>query len=106
MFTMNEIKYVPANEIWPNAKPHMDKGYKPGLVRGYNVEGINSAGESYWFSSEFIHGNPNEELFDEMHMFWYSDCGYQPTGRICFRGYAREYYDEKERETFVKILED
>lgn len=35
---MMNITYVPANEIWPNAKSYIDKGYQPGLVRGYNVE--------------------------------------------------------------------
>lgn len=95
------IEYVPANEIWPNAKVNIDHGYKSGLVRGYNVEVINRDGKLDWFSCEYIHGEPQEELFDEFHNYWYSDCGCKPTGRICFRGYGREEYSIEDRETYI-----
>ncbi len=97
-------EYVPANEIWPNAKVYIDKGYKSGLVRGYNVE-VTKNGVTDWMSCEYIHGEPEEELFDEFHQFWYRDCGVIPTGRISFRGYAREEYDLEERDFFVIPVE-
>ena len=101
---MNIREYVPANEIWPNATTYIDKGYKPGLVRGYNVECINKDGNPYWFSCEYIHGDPDEELFDDFHMSWYADCGCTPTGRISFRGYGVEVYDACERDYFIKDI--
>lgn len=102
---MKITEYVPANEIWPNSKFHIDKGYLSGLVRGYNVEVITRDGKLDWFSCEYIWGEPSEELFDEFHMSYYSDCGCKPTGRISFRGYGREEYDLEERETFVIPVE-
>lgn len=100
------IVYVPANEIWPNSKSHIDRGYKSGLVRGYNVEVMTKDGNLDWFSCEYIHGDPQEELFDDFHMSWYADCRCKPTGRVSFRGYGREDYDWEERDTFIIPLED
>lgn len=102
---MKILEYVPANEIWPNSKSYIDKGYKSGLVRGYNVEVTTRDGKLDWFSCEYIWGEPGEELFDDFHMSWYADCGCEPTGRISFRGYGREEYDAYERETFVIPVE-
>lgn len=104
MITVTE--YVPANKIWPNAKAHVDRGYQPGLVRGYNVEVITHDGKLDWFSCEYIHSEPWEELFDDFHMRWYAGCNCKPTGRISFRGYGREDYDPDERETFIIPVED
>lgn len=103
MFTIKE--YVPASEIWPTAKDCIDKGYKSGLVRGYNIEITTSDGKTDWLSCSYIHEDPAEYFDDEFHRWMYADHGWTPTGRICFRGYAREYYDAEERETFVKPVE-
>ena len=97
-------EYVPANEIWPNSMSHIDKGFMPGFVRGYNVE-VTKNGVTDWMSCEYIHGEPEEELFDEFHQFWYTNCDVTPTGRICFRGYAHEEYDLEERDFFVIPVE-
>lgn len=102
---MMSVTYVPANEIWPNSKSYIDKGYKSGLVRGYNVEVTTRDGKLAWFSCEYICGDPAEELFDELHRSWYADCNCKPTGRISFRGYGREDYDPDERETFIIPVE-
>ena len=102
---MMNITYVPANEIWPNSKSCIDKGYQSGLVRGYNVEVTTRDGKLDWFSCEYIYGEPCEELFDDFHMSWYEDCRCRPTGRISFRGYGREDYDSDERETFIIPVE-
>ena len=98
MFT----EFVLASEIWPTAKNHIDKGYIQGLVRGYNIEVTKTkTNETFWMSCEYIHGEPNEELFDEFHRHYYLDLGVEPTGRICFRGYGREQYDWEERDTYI-----
>lgn len=102
---MKVTERVPANEIWPNAKAYIDKGYQPGLVRGYNVEVTTRDGKLDWFSCEYIHGEPDEELFDEFHMSWYGDCSCKPTGRISFRGYGREDYSWEDRETYIIPVE-
>jgi len=98
MFT----EFVLASEIWLTAKNYIDKGYVSGLVRGYNVEVIKrETNEKFWMSCEYIHGEPNEELLDEFHRYYYSDLGVEPTGRICFRGYGMEQYDWEERDTYI-----
>lgn len=101
----NSLNYVPANEIWPNAQSFIDYGHAPGLLRGYNVEVIDKNGETHWESCEYIHGEPQKELFDEFHTYYYTDRGYTPTGRISFRGYGREEYDPDERDTYIIPVE-
>lgn len=101
---INITEYVPANEIWPTAKTFIDKGYRSGLVRGYNIE-VTRNGETFWLSSEYIHGDPDVELFDEFHQFYYNDINCKPTGRICFRGYGVERYDYEERDTYIEPVE-
>ncbi len=102
MFT----EFVLASEIWPNAKNFEDKGYRAGLVRGYNVEVTKTkTNETFWMSCEYIHGEPDEELFDDFHRYYYADLDVEPTGRICFRGYGVEQYDWEERETYIIDVE-
>ena len=103
MFKLKE--YVPASEIWPNAKTHIDHGYKSGLVRGYNIEVKTKDGKTDWLSCCYIHEDPVEYFNDEFHEWYYKEHEWTPTGRICFRGYGREEYDISERETFVIPLE-
>lgn len=93
--------YVPANEIWPTAKPYTDEGLRPGLVRGYNVEVKWHDGDVCWMSTDYIRGTIEEYLNDGFTVFWFDDLGVTPTGRICFRGYGREDYNIYERETFI-----
>lgn len=102
MFTIKE--YVPANEIWSTAEAYIDSGYKPNLVRGYNVEVMTSDGKTDWLSTEWIHGDPKEEFNDDFHQYYYKNHGWKPTGRICFRGYGREVYDPDERDYYIKKI--
>ena len=99
MFFIRE--YVPANEIWPTATPHMNYGHKSGLVRGWNVEVKKHTGEVFWMSAVYIHEGIEEYVNSEFTQFYYNDLGVVPTGRICFRGYGIEEYDSVERETFI-----
>ena len=93
--------YVPANEIWSTATSYVDEGIRTGLVRGYNVEVAKSDGTTDWMSATYIRGTIEEYLEEEFTKWWYSDLGVTPTGRICFRGYGIEEYDDYERETFI-----
>ena len=93
--------YVNASEIWPTAENHKDLGYKPGLVRGYNIEVTTSKGVIDWMSCEYIDGDPEEVFNDDYHTWSRDDWGFTPTGRICFRGYGLEEYDFEERDTFI-----
>lgn len=103
MFKIAE--YVNASSIWPAAKDHVDFGNKSGLVRGYNIEVINSKGIAAWMSCEYIYGNPEDIFNDDFHVWMRADCGLTPTGRVCFRGYGRKEYDFEEREEFVIPVE-
>lgn len=104
MFKLKE--YVPANEIWPNAKGCIDHGYKSGLVRGYNIEVKLKDGSTDWLSCAYIHEDPQEYFNDEFHRWYYAEHNWTPTGRICFRGYGVEEYDPNEHETFIKMVEE
>ena len=103
MFKITE--YVPASEIWPTAKSYIDKGYKSGLVRGYNVEVRTSNGETHWLSCSWITDSIENEINNEFHRWYYNEHNWNPTGRICFRGYGVEEYDPDERDTFIRMIE-
>ena len=103
MFFIKE--YVPASTVWVGAQDCEDIGYIAGLVRGYNIEVVNSVGTTSWLSCEYIHGSVETEFGDEFHNFYYYQHGWQPTGRICFRGYGIERYDESEHETYVEKID-
>ena len=104
MFNFNN--YVPANEIWPNSLSHLDKGEKPGLVRGYNIEVTTKDNDKQWLSAEYIEGDPNEHFNDEFHLWYYTEHNWVPTGRITFRGYAIQKYDWEERDMFIYPIKD
>lgn len=99
MYHFNE--YVKASSIWPTAKDYDDKGNVPGLVRGYNIEVKTMDGRVDWLSSIYIHGEPNTYFNSEYNIWRYTDNGWTPTGRICFRGYGIEEYDPEERDLFI-----
>ena len=104
MFEFNT--YVPAAEIWPTAKSHEDKGSRPGLVRGYNIEVTTADGNTDWLSCEYIYEDPNKFFNDEFHLWYYTEHGWTPTGRICFRGYGIESYDWEERDSYIKPCDE
>ena len=98
-------EYVNASAIWPTAKDFEDKGYIPGLVRGYNLE-VKKGDKVDWMAAEWINGNPEEEFDDEFHNYFRQDMGLELTGRICFRGYATEHYDSTERDWYVVLCDE
>ena len=99
MYHFNE--YVKASSIWPTAKDYEDKGDIPGLVRGYNIEVKTMDGRVDWLSACYIDIDPETHFNDEFNTWRYSEYGWTPTGRICFRGYAVEKYDPDERDFYV-----
>ena len=102
-FKISEV--VPASSIWPTAENFTDYGPKPGLLRGYNIEVKDQKGVVDWMSAAFIYGKPEDTTGDGFNEPWRiesrKDWGFEPTGRITFRGYYTEEYDFEERETFV-----
>lgn len=106
MFELKITETVPASSIWPTAEDHVDYGAIPGLLRGYNIEVKTQKGVVDWMSAAFIYGEPEGTTGDSFNDEWRiesrKDWGFEPTGRITFRGYYTEEYDFEERETFVK----
>lgn len=102
---LNFTEVVLASSIWPNAKDYVDKGERPGLVRGYNVE-INKNGEIGWMSASWIHGTPEDYFDSDFYRWHFEDMGAVPTGRIAFRGYGREEWDLEERDDVVILCDE
>lgn len=100
-------EFVPASKIWPTADDHTDIGEIPGLMRGYNVEiKVEKTGVVDWLSAIWIQGEPEKEFNDDFHTWMYAEHGWTPTGRICFRGYGTEEYDQEERDVVINIISD
>lgn len=97
-------------EIITNSQSHTgydieDKTFRgiiDGLVCGWQFEF--RKGSEYGYKDVTW----SEMLPDEMleHAPWYFESctanGWEPTGRVVFRGYAREWYDAYEHEWFVE----
>ena len=86
-------------------------GQKPNLCCGWQFEFENEKGEINYNSVTWYEGTPEEYCeswlqYDDDALFtgerWN---GWQPTGRVVFRGYAERYYDSEERDWFVKEVE-
>lgn len=99
--TNRAFEYVKASEIWPTAKNFEDKGQRPDLLRGYNVEIVTKDGKTDFMSCTYIDNEPEEYFCDEFYQFYLNEYGFKLTGRICFRGYGREEYDPYERDTYI-----
>jgi hypothetical protein len=104
MLTNEKLVYVPAKEIWPNAKNHTYEGVKPGLVGGFCIEVMLKDGSTDWLSCEYVHGDPITEFNDDFHRWYYNEHQWTPTGRISFRGYGIERYDPSERDTYIEMV--
>ena len=93
---MFEIKeFVPTSKIWLSADDHIDYGPVPGLLRGYNIEVRN--GEYHeWLPAEWIKGEPEVYFNNASHLWSRRHANLKPTGRITFRGYGAEAWDERE----------
>lgn len=84
-------------------------GEIPGLLNGWSFEYKNAKGEYSYGSVSYENMMPEEYAnlwHTEDGREWIHDTpswnGWEPTGRVVFRGYAEEYYDPDEREWFVE----
>lgn len=91
-----------------------DKQYKgqiEGLVCGWQFEFMDGKGDYNYNSVTYYEGTPEE--YCEYWLQYGEDAlfeierwgGWEPTGRVVFRGYAREYYDFDERDYYVIDVE-
>ena len=117
---MKQYKIIDEYEIIPISKSFAEYrnevkdcryiGDLDGVVNGWQFEYINKDGEYAYGSVSYVRGS----AYDYANTFhdpwdggeWIHETprmrGYEPTGRVVFRGYAIEYWDEYERDWFVK----
>lgn len=87
-----------------------DKEYKgqiDGLCCGWQFE-FERSGKIDYNSVNWYHGTPEECAYQygEEDAFELERMnGWEPTGRVIFRGYAREYYDVEDREWYIQDVE-
>ena len=91
MFKIKE--FVPTSQIWLTAEDHVDRGPVPGLLRGYNIE-VECGPYHEWLPAEWIKGDPETYFNSASHLWSRRHAGLKPTGRITFRGYGAEDFDE------------
>ena len=86
-------------------------GVIPGLACGWQFEFIRNDGKIGYNSVAYYEGTPEE--YCQMWLRYGEDAlfeierrnGYEPTGRVIFRGYGVEYYDTEYREWFIKDVQ-
>jgi len=81
-------------------------GVLPGLMHGWEFEFVNKAGETGYNSVYWFYGTPEECAYrwGEAEAFWCERLnGWEPTGRVVFRGYGAEgEWIPEEREYSVR----
>ena len=85
-------------------------GMIPGLCCGWQYEYIDAAGQYHYSSVAWEEQSPEDyaNMWQGYRGSWLYDLlpdDYEFTGRVVFRGYAEEYYDFEERETFVREVD-
>lgn len=113
---MNEFKIIKNSESQTgyNVEDKEFKGYIDGLCCGWQYECTNDKGELKYGSVVWLE---SYETFEDYANRWTNDNGkswlldmwdegWDFTGRVIFRGYARSYYDPVDRETYVEPLEE
>ena len=96
---------------WPEVSGQ-DYGFIPGFLRGYNVEFKHKETGSIEYGTAIYVPTTVEEYYqrdiDEWGELGYSlfqverSKGFEPTGRVVFRGYNTELYDPDMREEYVE----
>ena len=84
------------------------KGYKSNLLCGWQYEFKNADGKFNYGSVIYSHTTPEDEAYrwGEENAFTVERWkGWEPTGRVVFRGYAEEFYDAEDRDWYVKQVE-
>ena len=82
------------------------KGQVDGLVHGWSFEFVNDKGEISYNSVYYSHGTPERNAEERYNFETERMNGWEPTGRVVFRGYATEHYDPEERDYYVKPVDD
>ena len=79
-----------AHEIWPSEISRVDCGPKKNLWRGYRIEITNNS-ETKWLGTEYVKDNETlASVFnDELHLNYYRNNNWKPTGNIAFMGYFK-----------------
>lgn len=78
-----------------------------GFVAGFCYEVVNADGKLDYMSCYYMHEDPTAHVMnweEWTHADYFETVkwnGWEPTGRVVFRGYAREAYDPYEREEYV-----
>lgn len=86
-------------------------GQKPGLCCGWQFEFENAAGEINYNSVTYYEGTPEEYCntwlrYGEDALFETERYnGWESTGRVVFRGYAKKHWDPEERDWYVTDVE-
>ena len=103
MTTFEIIKNSESRSGW-EISDEVYRGPIQDLVGGFNFEVADDSGNIEYMSAIYIHTTPEEYInnlfYDYFDTVKYK--GYNPTGRVIFRGYGEEYYDPEYREWFVK----
>lgn len=83
----------------------------PGYVCGWEFEVANAEGKKSYHSVCYYEGTPEEFMATwrygnpDGETNFFETCrwnGFEPTGRVVFRGYGRLYYDPEYRDEFVE----
>ena len=101
------IKVSEANVDW-NEEDREYVGVIPGYAAGFNFEVVDNNGKIDYMSAHYIDEDPSEMVEN-----YYKDLGadyfdvvrwngFEPTGRVIFRGYAIEHYDPEERDWYIE----
>ena len=86
------------------------RGLIPGLCCGWQYEFIDGNGKYHYSSVSYEQESAEDYAYrwSGYRGSWLYDLlpdDYKLTGRVIFRGYAEEYYDAEERETFVREVD-
>lgn len=100
-----QFERVKASSIWSTATDYEDKGFHPGILRGYNFEVKRPDGSTYWLSCTYI--DEELEMYVESDFFLrhLAELDVEPTGRVCFRGYGYEEYDPDEQDVYIQHVD-
>ena len=88
------------------------KGMKDGLCYGWQYEVKDAEGQYHYTSVSWEEMSPEDYAYmhvtDDGRSWLIDSCpaGYEFTGRVVFRGYAKSYYDPDERDWYVVEVDE
>lgn len=105
MTTFEIIKNSESSSGW-DIEDKVYEGPHDYMVSGFNFEIKGPKGNLEYMSAIYIHCTPDKYIndlgYDYFDTVRYK--GYEPTGRVIFKGYATEYYDPESKDWFVKPI--